>query len=229
MSTVIFVQGACVRDQSWWWQRMHEPLARRGLATAAVDLPSCQMPAGAAATLHEDARAVAAAVDRADGSVLLCGHSYGGMVITEAGAHDRVTHLAYLTSVMPDTGESLAVLSGPEPAPWMDAGDSGTVGVIAEIVADRFLYDVDPSARREALARLTRQSATPFGQAPAAIAWRDTPSTFIVCADDHAIPPAVQHRHAERAGRVVEIAAGHFPFVTDPEPLAAALADAAGG
>lgn len=224
MATVIFVQGACVRDQAWWWGRMQEPLGRRGLATAAVDLPSCQMPQGRAATLRDDTRAVVAAVERASQPVLLCGHSYGGVVITEAGAHEAVTGLAYLTAVVPDTGESLASLSGPEPAPWMDASDDGTVGVIPEIVADLFLWDFDDETRREALARLTRQSAAPFGQPPAAIAWHDTPSTFIVCADDHAIPPDLQRRNAERAQRVVEIAAGHFPFVTEPEQLADSLA-----
>jgi hypothetical protein len=65
---------------------------------------------------------------------VLCGHSYGGMVITEAGTDQRVAQLLYVTSMMPEAGQSLADLVGSQPAPWMDPGDDGTVGVHADIV-----------------------------------------------------------------------------------------------
>ena len=224
MSTVIFVQGACVRDQSWWWQRMHAPLARRGLGTAAVDLPSCQMPAGAAATLHDDARAVVAAVDRADGPVLLCGHSYGGMVITEAGDDERVSRLLYVTSVMADGGQSQADLIGAEPAPWMSPGEDGTVGVDPELVRELFLNDCDEAATEGALARLTRQSVLPFTQPPRRVAWQMKPATYFVCTRDLATPAEVQRRRVRENAELVEFEAGHHPFLSRPEAFADSIA-----
>ena len=88
------------------------------------------------------------------------------MIITEAGADDRVTHLLYVTSVMPDAGQSQADLIGSEPAPWLRPGDDGTVGVDPDMIREFFLQDCDESTTGQALSRLTRQSLTPFTQAP---------------------------------------------------------------
>ena len=101
MTTLVFVHGACVRDADWWWSRMTEPLAGLGVPTVAVALPSCGETGGALGDLYDDARACHQAIAAAvDGPVVLCGHSYGGMIITEAGADDRVSQLLYVTSVM---------------------------------------------------------------------------------------------------------------------------------
>src|SRR4051812_4656335 len=160
MATVVFVQGACVRDQRWWWGRMTEPLAARGLRTAAVELPTCN---GAGTTLQDDIAATHALIDAVEPPVILVGHSYGGMVITGAGVHDRVSRLVYLTAAVPDAGQSQAdVYAGGGPAPWIDPGDDGTIGVHAEIIRDVFLWDVDPQTADAAVARLTRQSAPGF-------------------------------------------------------------------
>jgi pimeloyl-ACP methyl ester carboxylesterase len=224
MTTVVFVQGACVRDQAWWWSRMTAPLAARGLATAAVDLPSCRMPDGRTAGLADDVRAVTAAIERAGDDVALVGHSYGGVVITGAGAHDAVRHLVYLTAAVPCEGESLASLTAGRPAPWMDPSDDGTVGVHADIVAELFLHDADEATRHGALERLTRQSARPFTEAPEAIAWRTTAATYVVCENDRAIPTERQRELARPLRDVTSVAAGHFPFLTAPDALADVLA-----
>src|SRR3954463_16444834 len=81
--TLIFVHGACVRDAAWWWRRMREPLAGHGIASVAVPLPSCGETGGELGDLYADVRACAWAIEQAEGPVILCGHSYGGMVITE--------------------------------------------------------------------------------------------------------------------------------------------------
>ena len=99
---VLFVHGALVRDADWWWHRMPGPLAGHGLRTAAVELPSCVGRGDLAA----DAAAVAAAVRAAGEPVALVGHSYGGTVITEAGA--GAAHLVYVTSVLAPAGRSHA-------------------------------------------------------------------------------------------------------------------------
>ena len=167
MPTLIFVHGACVRDGAWWWSRMTEPLADRGIASVAVALPSCGESGGELGDLYADVEACRRAIAAAEGPVVLCGHSYGGMVITEAGADDRVTQLLYVTSVMPDAGQSQADLIGSEPAPWLLPGDDGTVGVDPDLIREFFLQDCDEATTEEAVARLTRQSLTPFTQRPA--------------------------------------------------------------
>jgi pimeloyl-ACP methyl ester carboxylesterase len=150
------------------------------------------------------------------------------MVITEAGADPRVTQLLYVTSMMPAAGQSLAALGGSQPTPWMDPGDDGTVGVHAEIVRELFLQDCDAATADAAVARLTRQSATPFGQPPRAIAWEETPATYVVCTEDLAIPAQLQRRRAAPTARVVDFRAGHHPFLSRPEAFADAMADAIG-
>src|SRR5918999_1037778 len=78
-----------------------------------------------------------------------------------------------------------------------------------------------------ALERLTRQPLAVFGQAPRAVAWREKPSTYVVCAEDRATPPEAQRGYARRAGKVVELPTGHHPMLSHPELLARVIAEAA--
>jgi pimeloyl-ACP methyl ester carboxylesterase len=224
MPTLIFVHGACVRDGAWWWSRVASPLADRGIASVAVALPSCGETDGALGDLHADADACRRAIAEADGPVVLCGHSYGGMVITEAGADDRVTRLLYVTSVMPEAGQSQADLIGAEPAPWLLPGDDGTVGVDPALIRQFFLQDCDDATTDEALARLTRQSLLPFTQPPRQIAWQQKPATYFVCTEDLATPAEVQRRRVKDNVRPVEFQAGHHPFLSRPEEFAESIA-----
>ncbi len=231
---VVFVHGALVFDGAWWWQRMVEPLAALGLGSRAVELPSCVAPPGASGgvvgDMYADADAVRAALDEEGGSVMLVGHSYGGMVITDAAAGcGNVEQLVYLGSVMPELDETLASLGGSrEPGPWMDPRpEDGTMGVKAEFIPDAFMQDCDEAAVAGAVERLTRQPLAVFGQTPRAVAWREKPSTYIVCAEDRATPPEAQREYARRAGKLVEIPTDHHPFLSRPELLARVLAEAA--
>ena len=231
---VVFVHGALVFDGAWWWSRMVEPLAALGLGSRAVELPSCVAPPGASGgavgDMYADADAVRAALEEEDGPLVLVGHSYGGMVITDAAAgHENVEHLIYVTSVMPEHDETMASLGGSgEPGPWMDPrpGD-GTMGIEADLMPGAFMQDCDEEAVAGALERLTRQPLAVFGQTPRAVAWREKPSTYVVCAEDQATPPEAQREHARRAGRVVELPTGHHPMLSRPELLARILAEAA--
>jgi pimeloyl-ACP methyl ester carboxylesterase len=224
LSTLIFVHGACVRDASWWWSRMTEPLARHGIASVAVALPSCGEAGKGLGDLYDDVEATRQATAHAEPPVALLGHSYGGMVITEAGADERISLLLYVTSMMPVAGQPLAELVGSQPTPWMDPGDDGTVGVHARIVRELFLQDCDDPTVREALARLTRQSVTPFTQPAREIAWQEKPATYIVCTEDLAVPAALQRRRATPADRVIDFPSGHHPFLSRPEALSEVLA-----
>ena len=229
---IVFVHGALVFDGAWWWHRMAGPLADLGVESRAVELPSCVAPpvppAETLGNMHADADAVRAALDEEDGPIVLVGHSYGGMVMTDAAAGRKdVAHLVYVTSVMPDSGETMADLGG-EPGPWMDPRpEDGTMGIEAELMPGAFMQDCDDAAVAGALERLTRQPLSVFGQAPRGVAWREKPSTYVVCAEDRATPPGAQREHARRAGKVVEIPTGHHPMLSRPELLARVLAQAA--
>jgi pimeloyl-ACP methyl ester carboxylesterase len=222
--TLIFVHGACVRDAAWWWDKMTEPLAEREIAAVAVRLPSCGEAGSTLGDLYDDVAACREAIRSVDGPVVLCGHSYGGMIITEAGVDERVIGLIYVTSVMPDTGQSQAELIGSEPAPWLQPGEDGTVGVDPDMIRRFFLQDCDESTSDQAVARLTRQSLTPFTQPPREIAWRQKPATYIVCTEDLATPAQAQRRRVREGARAIEFAAGHHPFLSRPEPFAHSIA-----
>jgi pimeloyl-ACP methyl ester carboxylesterase len=224
MPTLVFVHGACVRDAAWWWSEMTAPLAELGIPSATVALPSCGETSGELGDLYADVDACARAIAETDGEIVLCGHSYGGMVITEAGADDRVTQLLYVTSVMPQAGESQADLIGSEPAPWLLPGDDGTVGVAPELIREFFLQDCDEATTQQALTRLTRQSLTPFTQPPRQIAWQQKPATYFVCTEDLATPAAVQRQRVRENIRLVDFPAGHHPFLSRPAAFAQSIA-----
>jgi pimeloyl-ACP methyl ester carboxylesterase len=227
---VVFVHGACVTDAAWWWHRMIEPLADAGMSTTAVELPSCDPER--LGDLHDDADAVRAVLRSDDEPTVLCAHSYGGMVITEAAVDQpNVRQLVYITSMLPDHGESLAGLTDPDAPQWLEPADGGTVALKADLSDDdirtHFLNDCDDGATTGAMARLSRQSAAVFAQSPRDIAWRTIPSTYVLCTDDRATVPARQKTFSHRADHVVELKAGHHPFLSRPDPLARMIVEAA--
>jgi pimeloyl-ACP methyl ester carboxylesterase len=222
--TLIFVHGACVRDAPWWWSRMTEPLQGHGIASVAVPLPSCGETGDGLGDLYADVEAARQVIAQAEAPVVLCGHSYGGMVITQAGADQRVAQLLYVTSMMPEAGQSLADLAGSQPTPWMDPRDDGTVGVHTDIVRELFLQDCDEATVQQALARLTRQSAIPFAQPPLHIAWHEKPSTYFVCTEDLAIPAELQRQRASASARLIDFPSGHHPFLSQPQAFAQSIA-----
>jgi pimeloyl-ACP methyl ester carboxylesterase len=203
---------------------MTEPLADHGIATAVVPLPSCGEAGETLGDLYDDVNACRQAIAEADEPVVLCGHSYGGVIITEAGGDDRVTELLYVASVMPDAGQSQADLIGSEPAPWLVPSDEGTVGVDPDMIREFFLQDCDEVTTEGALARLTRQSLTPFMQPPRHIAWEHKPTTYFVCTEDLATPAEVQRQRVRAGARLVEFDAGHHPFLSRPNAFARAIA-----
>lgn len=203
---------------------MTEPLARHGIRSVVVPLPSCGEAGESLGDLYDDVEACKRAIAAVDGPIVLCGHSYGGVIITEAGGDERVDQLLYVTSVMPDAGQSQAELIGSEPAPWLEPSDDGTVGVDPDMVRRFFLQDCDQATTEQALERLTRQSLTPFTQPPREIAWRQKPTTYFVCAEDLATPAEAQRRRVRSGVRAIEFEAGHHPFLSRPDAFAQSIA-----
>jgi pimeloyl-ACP methyl ester carboxylesterase len=219
---VVFVHGACVKDGPWWWHRTAELLAERGVASEAPALPSCGetgVPAGAQGLgLAEDVASVRQVLTASDEPAVVVAHSYGGIVTAEAAADvEAVRHLLLVSSYLPEVGQSLSSFGGEEPAPFLDIDpEGGTFTVRPEALAETFLQDCHPEIQRQAMDKTARQSLAVLGQPAQSAAWQHVPSTYLVCAQDKGTPADLQREFAARAARVVELEAGHHPFLSQP-------------
>ena len=219
---VVFVHGACVRDGSWWWHRTAELLREREVSSVAPALPSCGeagLRAGAAGPgLTEDVAAVRQTLLDGDEPTVVVAHSYGGIVTAEAAAGvESVRHLLLVSSYLPEVGQSLSEFGDGGPAPFLDVDpDAGTFGVRPELLVDTFLQDCGPKVQTRAVDHLARQSVRVTGQPVKAAAWQQVPSTYLLCTQDRGTAPRLQREFARRAGSVVELDAGHHPFLSQP-------------
>ena len=229
MPEILCGHGALVRDGAGWWRPVADlVLAATGVRSEAVALPSCgESGARAGASgLAEDAAALRAALDDADGDVLVVGHSYGGTVIAEGAAHPAATQLLLITSYLPEPGTSQgAIMAGEQDPVAVAPADDGTLGVEGFDEASfgtRFLQDSsDPAVRSGAWSRTARQGAGAFLTPPTGAAWQDRPSTYLVCTEDRSTSTALQRAHAARATRTADLPTGHHPFLTRPDLVAA--------
>jgi pimeloyl-ACP methyl ester carboxylesterase len=219
---VVFVHGACVRDGSWWWHRTAELLAERGVSSVAPALPSCgesgDTPDAQGPGLAEDVAAVRDALTEGDEPTVVVAHSYGGIVTAEAAAGvEAVHHLLFVSSYLPEVGQSLSSFGGEEPAPFLDIDPKGgTFTVRQDALVETFLQDCDAEIQRQAPDKTARQSLAILEQPVRAAAWQQLASTYLVCAEDRGTPADLQREFAGRADSVVELEAGHHPFLSQP-------------
>ena len=212
---VVLVHGGFVDGSGW--EGVSALLTRRGYNVSIVQNPTSSLAADVAATNQ--------ILDEQDGDVVLVGHSYGGVVITEAGRHPKVKRLVYITAFAPDAGESVAsLIANPPPGapvPPILPPNNGVLFLNKAKFAAAFAADVEP-VKADFMAR----SQVPWGLdalqgAATAPAWKTKPSFYLVATDDHMIPPPAQRMMAERAGAKVSEAAGsHAIYVSRPEPVA---------
>ncbi len=167
-------------------------------------------------SLAADTAAVQAVVDALDEPPLVLGHSYGGSVITGLRG---VRHLVYLAAFVPEAGESAAALGGTSPAlraavlPGPNDSTHLHPGRAAEV-----LYADCPGHLATWAVNLLRAQAPGCGRGiPERQAWKDTPSTYVVCAEDRAIDPSLQRTMATRCTASREWRTGHSPFVGHPD------------
>jgi pimeloyl-ACP methyl ester carboxylesterase len=227
---VVLVHGAW--HGAWCFEPVLELLAEDGIDAIAVDLPGHGADPGPLGDLHADAARVSEVLDDFDRDCVLLGHSYGGAVVTEAGVHPSVRHLVYLTAFALDGGESVMAAAVEEAKELDLALDHGPNLADAFVVHDdtltldpegaaRFLYqDCDLATTEWAVARLGSQPTVTFGDIPTAVAWRERPSTYVVCSEDRGVHPDLQRSMARRCGATVEIPTGHSPFLSAPERVA---------
>jgi pimeloyl-ACP methyl ester carboxylesterase len=165
-------------------------------------------------------------------SVVLVGHSYGGAVVSEAGTHEKVNALVYVTAFVPDAGESVNTLISGFPAdgpqPPILPPRNGFLFLDKERFHESFAGDVPADE-----AAFMADSQVPWGLdalgGPVTEpAWRSKPSWYLVATDDRMIPPVAQRSMAERAGaKVTEVPGSHAIYVSRPEVVAEIIKDAA--
>lgn len=217
MATIVLVHGAF--HGGWCWEPLLPELAARDIDAVTVDLPLT--------TLNDDAAAIVAVLDAADGPVTLLGHSYGGAPITVAGNHAAVERLVYLTAMAPDDGQNATgtdVQIGDDFMGAFRLADNGLPEVDPARAPEIFYPDVDAATAAAMAARL-RPGNTGGADLVERAAWHDRPTHYVVCADDPILLAESQRAIAERIGATVhELPGDHSPFVARPAALADLLA-----
>lgn len=218
MTTIVLVHGAF--HGPWCFDPLLAHLAEQDIDVVTPELPLT--------SLAEDAAAVTAALDACDEQVVLLGHSYGGSVVTVAGTHPRVDHLVYLAAMAPDDGESAAggpVEIGPAFIAALRPSADGRLEVDPDHAVALFYPDADPEDGERFAALLRPGHAGGPDDVVERAAWRDRPTTYVVCADDPILSPASQRAIAERTeASVLEVSGDHSPFLARPQELATLLA-----
>ena len=224
IKNVVLVHGGFVDGAGW--QGVYDRLSRDGFKVTVVQNPTI--------TLADDVAVTRRALAAQDGPAILVGHSYGGVVITEAGADPKVAGLVYVAAFAPDAGESVsALIANPPPgapSPPILPPQEGFLFLDRAKFAEAFAADVAP-----AQAAFMADSQVPWGVAAlqgqvTTPAWKSRPSWYLVTADDHMIPAPAQRQMAARAGAsVVETAGSHAVYVANPQVVADLVKQAARG
>ena len=219
-STIVLVHGAW--HGAWCWQRVVPLLRSRQFQVRTVELPSVGAEAGQTIGLDSDAAAVRAVIDQIDGPVLLCGHSYGGMVISQAASgNDQVVRLVYVCAFVPESGESLLAMGGGRLAPWIEDVGGGLMLPDLAQAPQIFYSDCDAATQSWATGLLRPQCGAAYTGIVSHPGWKDIPSTYVVCAADQGVPPDWQRGVlAARLDRAVELNCSHSPFLSQPATLA---------
>lgn len=219
---IVLVHGGFVDGSGW--KGVYDILKKDGYNVSIVQNPTT--------SLADDVAVTKRVIDQLDGPVVLVGHSYGGVVVSEAGTNDKVKSVVYIAAFAPDTGESVSTLiaNPPEGAavpPILPPVD-GFLFLDKAKFAESFAADVEP-----AIAAFMADSQVPWGVealagAVTAPAWKVKPSHYLVAADDRMIPPAAQRLMAKRAGSTVtEVRGSHAVYVSNPQAVADVIEQAA--
>ena len=222
--TVVLVHGGFVDGSGW--KGVYKALRKEGYKVAIVQNPTI--------SLADDVAVTKRTIDALDGPVILVGHSYGGVVITEAGNHPKVEALVYIAAFAPDAGESVSsLIKNPPPGapvPPILPPQDGYLFLDRAKFAGSFAADVKADD-----AAFMADSQVPWGiealgGTVTQPAWRAKPSWYLVATDDKMIPPAAQRAMSKRAGStVVEVRGSHAVYVSQPQAVASIIKKAAKG
>jgi pimeloyl-ACP methyl ester carboxylesterase len=223
-TNVVLVHGGFVDGSGW--QGVYDILTGHGYHVSVVQNPTLSLEGDVAATRQ--------VIDQQPGPVVLVGHSYGGMVITEAGTHDKVTALGYIAAFAPDAGESVnTLIANPAPGAPVPPILPPSNGFL---LLDRDKFHASFAADLPAeQAAFMADAQVPWGMdalngAITQPAWRTKPSWYLVTTEDRMIAPPAQRAMSQRAGsKVTEVPASHSVFLSQPAAVAALIEQAATG
>ena len=215
VKNVVLVHGGFVDGSGW--QGVYKALKKDGYTVSIVQNPTI--------SLADDVAVTKRAIAAQNGPVILVGHSYGGVVITEAGNDANVATLVYIAAFAPDKGESVnALIKNPkpgDPVPPILPPQDGFLFLDRAKFRASFAGDVSAGE-----AAFMADSQVPWGVGALAgeisePAWRSRPSWYLVATADHMIPPDAQRFMSKRAGStVVEAEGSHAIYVSKPAPVA---------
>ena len=223
-AAVVLVHGGFVDGSGW--EEVYKLLKKDGFDVTIVQNPT--------SSLADDVAATKRVLAAQNGPVILVGHSYGGVVITEAGNDSKVAGLVYIAAFAPDRGESVsALIKDPPPGapvPPILPPQDGYLSLDKAKFAASFAADVSKEK-----ADFMANSQVPWGVealngAVSEPAWRNKPSWYLIATDDKMIPPPAQQFMSRRAGAtVVEVSGSHAIYVSKPGAVAALIRSAAKG
>jgi pimeloyl-ACP methyl ester carboxylesterase len=206
------------------WESVYKILKKDGYSVAIVQNPTL--------SLSDDVEVTKRVLAQQRGPVILVGHSYGGVVITEAGNDPKVAGLVYIAAFAPDKGESVgSLIKDPvpgAPVPPIEPAGEGFLGLNKAQFRASFAADV--SAEKAAF---MADSQVPWGVAAltgavTVPAWKSKPSYYLVATEDRMIPPPAQQFMSKRVGAtVVEVAGSHAVYVSQPQAVADLIVKAA--
>jgi pimeloyl-ACP methyl ester carboxylesterase len=224
VTAIVLVHGGFVDGSGW--EGVYKILKKDGYSVSIVQNPTV--------SLADDVAVTKRTIDSQGKPVILVGHSYGGVVITEAGNDPNVAGLVYITAFAPDKGESVgSLIKDPPPGapvPPILPPQDGFLFLDANQFAASFAADVQKDK-----ADFMAKSQVPWGLdalngAVTEPAWKDKPSWYLVATDDKMIPPPAQRMMSKRAGStVVEVKGSHAVYVSRPDAVAALIEKAAQG
>jgi pimeloyl-ACP methyl ester carboxylesterase len=212
----LFADGSC-------WSEVIARLQAAGLNATAVQNPLTTLPEAVASAQR--------VLARQDGPTVLVGHSFSGMIVTEAGMHPNVSALVYVAARAPDASEDYAALAKKYPTPPASAGIifDGDEGRLSE---EAFLRDFAgdlPEAKAKVLYAVQEpfQKALLTGRTTQA-AWRSKPSFYAVSTEDRTINPDLERFMAKRMGaKTIEVKASHVSMISRPEEISRLIMEAA--
>jgi pimeloyl-ACP methyl ester carboxylesterase len=224
IKNVVLVHGGFVDGSGW--RGVYDLLKKDGYSVSIVQNPTSSLAADVAVTKRTLASL--------NGPAILVGHSYGGVVITEAGNDPKVAGLVYITAFAPDKGESVSsLIQNPPPGapvPPILPPQDGFLFLDRAKFAASFAADVTPAE-----AAFMADSQVPWGLdalngAVSLPAWKAKQSWYLVATDDRMIPPDAQRAMSKRAGAtVVESKGSHAVYVSRPQAVASIIQQAAKG
>ena len=212
-----FVDGA-------GWAGVYKQLRKEGFEVSIVQNPTT--------SLADDVAATKLVLDAQDKPVILVGHSYGGVVITEVGNHPNVARLVYIAAFAPDEGESVSkLIANPPPGapvPPILPPKDGFLFLDKAKFRDSFAADVEADEAAFMADSQVPWGVNALGGEITKPAWKKKPSFYLVATEDRMIPPDAQRAMSKRAGaKVVEKRGSHAIYVSQAKSVASFIEDAA--